>query len=250
MSKYQWKKIDFNISLRKYIIEKLKEGMNPDEISGLMRKDKEVFYASKTNIYEWLRTARGQKYCKYLYSKRYEKKKRVKKTQRVMIPERVSVWKRSKAVNKRTTYGHWEADAIVSPVGKGGYLTVIQERKTRLVKIFKCSTMSCFEHVKKHQKVVDNFKVLSMTFDNGIENKYHKKLGIPTFFCDPYSSWQKGGVENVNKMIRTYIPKGSDISQFSVEYIKWIEDRINNKPRKILKYKTAYEVAEKCGIIL
>jgi IS30 family transposase len=60
-----------------------------------------------------------------------------------------------------------------------------------------------------------------MTFDNGIENKYHQELKVPTFFCDPYSSWQKGGVENVN-----------------------------NKPRKILKYKTAYEMAMEHGIIL
>jgi IS30 family transposase len=79
-------------------------------------------------------------------------------------------------------------DAVVSPRGKRGYLSVIQERKTKLVKIFKCHSMSCTEHIKKHKKVLDNFKVLSMTFDNGIENKYHQELKVPTFFCDPYSS--------------------------------------------------------------
>ena len=63
--------------------------------------------------------------------------------------------------------------------------------------------MSCFEHVKKHKKVVSNFKVLSMTFDNGIDNKQHQelnKLGIPAFFCDPYLSWQKGGIETAYEM--------------------------------------------------
>jgi len=249
MRKYQSMKIDSNFNLQKYIIEKLKEGLNPDEISGLMRKNKKTFYASKTNIYRWLRTSSGQRYCKYLYSKRYRIKKRIKKTKRVMIPHRISIWKRFSGATNRTRYGHWEVDAIVSPRGKKGYLSVAQERKTKLVKIFKCSTMSPKEHIKKHQKVVSNFKVLSMTFDNGIENKNHERLGIPTFFCDPYSSWQKGGVENLNKMIRRYIPKGTDISKLPVEYIKWVENRINNKPRKILDYKTAYEMAEKHGII-
>ena len=249
MRKYQSRKIDKDFQLQKYIIEKLKIGLNPDEISGLMKKDKEKFYASKTNIYDWLRTSSGQRYCKYLYSKRYEKKKRVKKTKREIIPNRISIWQRFSGATNRTRYGHWEVDAVVSPRGKSGYLSVIQERKTKLVKIFKCSSMSCFEHVKKHKEVVLNFKVLSMTFDNGIENKHHQKLGIPTFFCDPYSSWQKGGVENVNKMIRRYIPKGTDISKLPVGYIQWVENKINNKPRKILHYKTALEMAEESGII-
>ena len=253
MRKYQSRKIDKNFQLQKYIIEKLKDGLNPNEISGLMKKDKEKFYASKTNIYEWLRTSSGQRYCKYLYSKRYEKKKRIKKTKREIIPNRISIWQRNKGATNRTRYGHWEIDAIVSPRGKNGYLSVIQERKTKLVKIFKCNSMSCTEHVRKHKKVISSFKVLSMTFDNGIENRHHQELnelGVSTFFCDPYSSWQKGGVENVNKMIRRYIPKETDISKLPVEYIAWVEDRINNKPRKILKYKTAYEMASEHGIIL
>lgn len=250
MRKYQWRKINKDNDLKKYIIEKLQEGLNPDEISGLMRKNKEPFYASKTNIYEWLRTSSGQRYCRFLYSKRYEKKKRVKKTKRVMIPDRIPLTHRFLGATNRTRYGHWEVDAIVSPCGMRGYLSVVQERKTKFVKIFKCNSMSCTEHVKKHKKVLSDFKVLSMTFDNGIENKHHRKLGIPTFFCDPYSSWQKGGVENVNKMIRKYIPKNTDISKLPVEYIRWIEEKINNKPRKILQYKTAYEMASEHGIIL
>lgn len=249
MRKYQSRKIDKDFELQKYIIKKLKLELSPDEISGLMKKNKKEFYASKTNIYGWLRTSSGQRYCKYLYSKRYEKKKRIKKTKRVMIPNRVSIWNRFKGATNRTRYGHWEVDAVVSPKGKRGYLSVIQERKTKLVKIFKCNSMSPKEHIKKHKKVVSDFKVLSMTFDNGIENKYHEELNIPTFFCDPYSSWQKGGVENANKMIRKYIPKWTDISKIPVEYIKWVEYIINSKPRKLLNYKTALEMAEESGII-
>lgn len=123
------------------------------------------------------------------------------------------------------------------------------ERKAKLLRMKKLKSMKPSEHVVVLKGIMSPLKVLSMTFDNGIENKNHTDLGIPTFFCDPYSSWQKGSVENVNKMIRQYIPKGTDISQLSDEYIEWIENRINKKPRKVLGYRTAEEVAILGGVL-
>ena len=82
----------------------------------------------------------------------------------------------------------------------------------------------------------------SITMDNGVENTKHEELSIPAYFCDSYSSWQKGGVENANKMIRRFIPKKSDLNDYSDKYIKMIVDILNNKPRKSLDYKTPYEV--------
>ena len=93
--RFQWRKINKDKKLRKYIVAGLKQDWNPDEISGRMKEEKKPFYTSKTAIYEWLRTARGNRYCEYLYSERYYKKKRVKKTERVMIPNRVSIDMRS-----------------------------------------------------------------------------------------------------------------------------------------------------------
>lgn len=93
-------------------------------------------------------------------------------------------------------------------------------------------------------------KVLSVTQDNGIENTTHRELGVPTFFCDPYSSWQKGGVEHANKMIRRYIPKGTDFRTVSQEYLDHIVFVINGKPRKSLGYRTALEVATSAGVFL
>ena len=176
-------------------------------------------------------------------------KRRKKKTQRVMIPHRTSITKRSVGNENRSRYGHWEEDTVVSGRNGSGALAVMIERKTRLIRIRKLKSMKPSEHVATLQSVVSPLKVLSMTFDNGIENKRHHELSIPTFFCDPYSSWQKGSVENVNKMIRQYISKGSDISKFSEEYIQWVENRINKKPRKILGYKSAEESAIMGGVI-
>lgn len=249
MSKFQWKKINQCDELKNYVIDKLEQGLNPDEISGRMKNEKKSFYVSKTAIYDWLRTSRGNQYCKHLYSKRYRKKKRTKKTKRVMIPDRIGITERSLGAKNRSRYGHWEEDTIVSGKQGSGALAVMIERKSRYVVIRKLNTLRPSEHVSVLQQCTSPLKVLSMTFDNGIENKQHAELGIPTYFCDPYSSWQKGSVENVNKMIRQYIPKGSDISQYSDQYIQWIQNRINEKPRKILGYRSARECAIVGGII-
>lgn len=94
----------------------------------------------------------------------------------------------------------------------------------------------------------------SFTTDNGIENKHHsnitKKTGAPVFFTDPYSSWQKGGVENANKMLRRYFPKGTDFATISQTEVDAALTRINNKPRKILGYKSSLQVAKEKGLIL
>lgn len=250
MSKFQWSKINENKKLKNYIVEKLKQAWNPDEISGRMKKDNEDFYVSKTAIYDWLRTNRGQKYCKYLHSQRSRKKKRIKKTKRVMIPDRVSIYHRFKGADTRSRYGHWEEDTIVSGRKGTGALSVMIERRSRYVYIRKLQSMSPKEHLISVRNTIKRItKIYSITFDNGIENRYHRRLNIPTFFCEPYSSWQKGSVENVNKMIRKYIPKGSDISRYSEEYIAWIEMRINEKPRKVLGYRSTREVAILGGVI-
>lgn len=250
MRRFQWRKINENIELRKYIVLGLKKHWNPDEISGRMKKEKKPFYVSKTAIYEWLRSYRGQKYCKYLYSKRYYRKKRGIKKERVMIPERVSILKRYLGATNRSRYGHWEKDAICSGKRVKHSLAVMQERKSRYLDARKTFGYSPKEHTKAMFEMMENKKVLSFTYDNGIENKDHSILEVPSFFCDPYSSWQKGSVENANKMIRRYIPKGTNLSKVSEEYINQIVSIINNKPRKILGYRSSLEVARANGVLL
>ncbi len=145
--------------------------------------------------------------------------------------------------------GHWEEDTIVSSRGGTGALSVMIERKSRYVVIRKLNNRSSVEHVKVLKGNLSSLKVKSITFDNGIENKSHGELDVPTFFCEPYSSWQKGSVENVNKMIRQYLPKGTDMSLVPDWYIQYIQNRVNKKPRSILGFKTAEEVAMMGGII-
>src|SRR3989344_8984044 len=249
-TRYEWSKIESAPELRAYIIAGLQQHWNPDEIAGRMKDDEEPFYASKTAIYEWLRSVYGQKYCQYLYTQRYHKKKRIKKTERVMIPARIGLEQRFLGATNRTRYGHWERDTIVSRQGCSGGISVGLERKARLVIAEKVKTMSVAEHNEAVQKQKQRYKTLSVTYDNGLENRGHQELKIPTFFCEPYSSWQKGGVENANKMIRHYFPKGTNFREVSQKKIDQVVSIINNKPRRILCYQTALEVAEKARVLL
>ncbi len=250
-AKYQGMKIMENGLLRAYVIAGLHDHWNPDEISGKMRRDRTPFYASKTAIYAWLRSVYGQRYVPLLYSRRYRKKKRKPKKPRTMISDRISIDERFLGATNRTRYGHWEGDTIVSGkhTDSTAAVSVAYERKARLIAARRIENLKPASHTTALQDMLANKKALSMTQDNGMENREHRQLGIPTFFCDPYSSWQKGGIENANKMIRRYIPKGMDLASISQEYLDQVVSIINKKPRKILGYRTALEVAMAAGII-
>jgi transposase, IS30 family len=244
-AKYQGKKINENKPLRRWIIRRLNKYWSPDTISGRMKKEKKPFYASKTAIYEWLYSAWGQQYCPKLYSKRYKPKKRgPKKAKRTLIPNRKGIELRPKEINERQAYKHYEGDTIVSAkkTTSKKALAVIYERKARYVKIEKIDSLKPALFNQAVNKMKENLDVGSFTFDNGIETVKYEELKVDTYFCDPYSSWQKGGVEQTNKMIRAFIPKGSDIGDYSVEYVRMVENILNDKPRKILGYKKPIEV--------
>ncbi|MBI3274203.1 MAG: IS30 family transposase [Candidatus Colwellbacteria bacterium] len=245
-AKYQGKHINEHDALKDYITGKLKRSWSPDAIAGSMKKRQLPFYASKTAIYQWLYSNRGQYWCGYLYSQRYHPKKRKgKKTKKNLIPYRKGLVLRPLGATNKTRYGHYEGDTIVSgkKTASRAALSVLYERKTKYVGIRKIDTVSPILHneaIKRMTRTLATPK--SITFDNGIENTKHYELGIPTFFCDPYSSWQKGGVENINKQLRQFIPKGSDIAQYSSSYLTRAERILNHKPRKSLGYATPYEV--------
>lgn len=258
-AKYQGKKINENQKLYNYIIQSLQNGWSPEVISGRMRQDGQPFYASKTAIYEYLYSSNGQFLCKYLPSKKYRPKKQKKnKTKKTLIPYRIGINQRPETINNKETYGHFEGDTIVS--GKRHQskyaLTVIYERKAKYLDVRKIKTLKPTFHNQaiknmSQKLVVDNF--FSLTFDNGIENTKHqelqKELKIDTYFCDPYSAWQKPGIENANKLIRNFIPKGSDIKNYSPQYIAYHINRRNRTPRKSLNYLTPYEVMMKNNLL-
>lgn len=242
-------KIEENKELKQYVVEGLRGRWNPDEISGRMRLEEKPWYVSKNSIYRWLYSYRGQRYCPLLYSKRYRRRKRIGSKKRTLIPNRVDISKRFKGAETRNRYGHWEKDAVVSRQGVSASLAVAMERKSRFLSAKKVANMSPVEHELATRKMLTDKKALSITRDNGIENIYHEKTSIPSFFCESYSSWQKGTIENANKLIRIFFPKGTDFRTVTQTAVDEVVSMINEKPRKILGYRSALEVAEKAGII-
>ena len=257
-AKYQGKKIQEDGALRAFIILKLSERWNPDEIAGYLKANPSVgLYASKTAIYEWLRSEWGQQYCPLLYSKRCRKKPRKQnKTDRVMIPDRTSITERPLAALDRMEPGHCEYDSIVSSKRSGSTaaLAVLTERSSRLVRATLVPNLKPKPFARTVTGLTNGLRVRTLTTDNGIENRQHtlvtKKTGAPVFFTDPYSSWQKGSVENANRMLRHYFPKGTDFATVSQTAVDEALARINNKPRRILGYKSSLQVAKEKGLIL
>lgn len=249
-SKYQGMKICERPGLEEYIIAKLKLQWTPEEIAGRLKKvDTHLPYISGKGIYKWLYSAWGQAYCPLLPKRRHTpRKRRGKKPEREMIPHRVSFHMRPVEANDRSEFGHFEEDTMVS--GKRTKskvaLAVFCERKGRYSRLSKMRNMKPKTHVRAQRKMARCLKMKTITYDNGIENKQHEKvatmLNVQTFFCDPYSSWQKGTVENTIGRIRRFIPKGSDIGQFTHRQIADIEYWLNHTPRKCLNFNTPYEI--------
>ena len=268
-ARYQGKNIQEDDELRGFLILKLSEQWNPDEIAGHMKAHRpcqvpcrepdctQGRYASKTATYEWLHSAWGQQYCPLLASRRYRRKPhKPNKTTRVMIPDRISLTKRPLAALDRHEIGHYEFDSVVSSKRSGSTyaLAVVQERSTRLVRAKLVPNLKPQQYAETITELIGGLRAHTLTTDNGIENRAHQeittKTGAPVFFTDPYSSWQKGGVENANKMLRRYFPKGTDFSTVKQTAVVDALARINNKPRKILGYKSSLQLAKEKGLIL
>lgn len=247
-SKYQGMKVVSDFRLWNYIEEKIKEDWPPEAISGRIENiDARIKPISTKGIYKFIYSVYGRNLERFLAYK--GKKRKPKTTQKVQqLLGRVFIDKRPKIIEKRRRFGDWEGDFIVSGKNGKGVILTLYERKSKYCILKKFSTQK-IELIHQYiPGITGGVVVNSLTLDNDIVFKKHKELsellGRPIYFCHPYHPWEKGGVENTNKLIRRYIPKASDISQYSDEYIKTIQDKLNNRPRKCLKYKTPYEVME------
>ena len=247
-SKYQAMRIIGNMKLREYIETKLLvDDWSPEQIAGRLAQEIGLEPVSSPTIYKYIRSVYGRQ---LEYELDLAKQKRKKKHQRkvTQLEGRVFIDKRPEAANTRSQFGHWEGDFIVSGRAFGNVsLLVLHERVSRYTLIARIDART----IKNVEDTLAGALPLmgplkSLTLDNDIAFARHRSLSelleVPVFFCQPYHSWEKGGVENVNRLIRRYVPKGCDISKFSQRDIWDIQHTINGLPRKILGFKTAREV--------
>jgi len=170
--------------------------------------------------------------------RRYRRRSKVGRGEK--IPGRVDIDQRPGVVAARTRYGDWEAD-LIQGAASSGFLLSVYERKSRLGKLFKLSGKSSRETAKGLVKVLTGFRVHTVTYDNGLEFAMHEVvntcLDSESYFCKPYSSWEKGGVENFNGLVRQYFPKGSDFGTITGQRLQEVEDELNERPRNVLGYR-------------
>ena len=251
-AKYEITKIRKDQRIENYVRKRLKD-MSPEQIAGRMQLENKLgvvdFYVRKDGIYNWLYSAWGQRYCKYLKSQKPNRKRRknIKKKKREMIPNKTSIHERPEEVNSMDTFGHWEADTLGSPKGSNHTGVGIVERKTKYIlfeKAYKLKySINVFKRLTTKYKLNNIMKTI--TWDNGVENKKYEILDILSYFCDIYSSWQKPIVEGTFGLMRKYIPKKSRLEDYSQNQIRAIVDKMNNTPRKCLGYYTPKECFER-----
>ena len=215
---------------------------SPDQISGSLAKV--GVYVSHETIYQHIKADRddgGELWKDLRFNGKRHYRWRNKARRGEKIPDRVDIDKRPPEVDKRERYGDWEADLIQGASGSGSLLSVY-ERKSRIGKLYKLPDKTSHQTSVALVTVLTGLDVKTITYDNGLEFAKHgfvsKLLGCVSYFCKPYHSWEKGGVENYNGLVRQYFPKGSDFSEISEERLREVEEEINNRPKKVLDYET------------
>lgn len=229
-------------SVKHYLVD---EQWSPEQISGYLSKD--GIKISHETIYAWIRENKRNRGTLYKHLRhRLKHRKKYVGAGRSCIINRKSIHERpAEADGKR--FGDLEMDTIVGPNNQQAIVTLVDRntnmlfmKKLKYGKDAKNLALTVIEMLKPIKK-----KLKTITTDNGKEFSAHEiiseALGVDVFFTDPYSSWQKGAIENANGLIRQYIPKKVSFNDYDDKDIKDIEEKINRRPRKKLGFETPIE---------
>lgn len=233
-------------------VKKLIEDNSPEQISKTFKiehADEPLKWISHETIYKYIyATPKGELRKIFTQHLRLKRKLRKDRSQghakRGQIIDATPISERPQDVNDRSVPGHWEGDLIIGKNHKSALGTLV-ERKTRLVilvpikgkdaKTVRESFAEVFSEIEPEMR-------LSMTYDRGLEMAEHKILteqtGVKVYFADPNSPWQRGTNENTNGLIRQYFPKGTDFNKVTLKEIKFAQNRLNTRPRKVLGWST------------
>ncbi len=232
--------------MKLWIDNRLHEKWSPEQIVGRARLENRPIVGVET-IYRYIYRDRkqGGVLWKNLRHIRKNRKKRFPAPRWPKALPRLSIQERPQEINERTRIGDLERDLIVGRERRG-YLLTLVDRKTRLVRLAKLDRPNADLVHRATLQALKGLSVRSLTNDNGCEfvryGQTQACLGVPIYFTRPYASWERGTVENTNKLIRQYVPKQSTIQELTHEQIKMVEMVLNNRPRKTLGFRTPQEV--------
>ena len=244
------RKLGKNKELTNAIIKLLKEDWSPEQIVGRTLLELGYVLTSFTSIYNYINS---RKELHYLLPRKCNKYRRTKagnkrKKLREILNSKRLIDTRPKIVDTRNRIGDWEGDTVIGQEKTSRMLTNV-ERKSRYLLadiLHKVSSESIRKLSVKLFKNISRFKKHTITYDNGTEfSDYEcteKQIKFKIYFAHAYHSWERGTNENTNGLIRRYFPKGTKFSNISSRQFKKVIERINHRPRKVLGYKTPYEV--------
>ena len=251
-------KIELVPALKSYILTGLRQQWSPQQISNRLREEypsEQTMQISHESIYTYIyilpRGELKKELISYLRQKRKLRENRRGKhaeEKRGKIPDMLSIEERPAEVADRSVPGHWESDLIM---GKGNLSAIgtIVERTTRTLILVHLGAKKDATSVRlafaRELKSLPTQMKLSMTHDQGREMIQHKlftkQTKIKVYFAHPHSPWERGTNENTNGLLRQYFPKGMDLSKVTRKELKFVQDRLNGRPRKALGYWTPYE---------
>jgi len=252
--KFASKAIKMTADMIELIDKKLsKQQWSPEQISGWLLEEKAIAI-SHERIYQhiWDNKRQGGDLYQYLrcQGKKYQKRGSNGKRSRGQIINRVSIDKRPKIVDDKRRVGDWEIDTVIGK-GHSGALVTIVERKTLYTLVAKVNGKRADWVTQATIQLLEPFKdrLHSITADNGKEFAYHeqvsKVLDTAFYFANPYSSWERGANENTNGLIRQYFPKKTDFKAVTDEEVYSVMEKLNNRPRKTLGFRTPFQAMQK-----
>lgn len=239
-----------NETIRQFVEEKLKNYWTPETIANRLSIEHKGEKISYEAIYQWINEERPELKEYLPIAGKSRKRRRTGKKQRKPLPVSVpkkSIEIRPLDINKRIRIGDFELDAVLSCKGALSALQVLVDRRTRKVFLQRVSCLETEHYCEKLIKRIhcDIPRIHSITSDNGSEHwnfyKVESCLNIEWFFCHPYCASERGTVENRNKVIRRFFPKGTNFDEIPDDFIQWLEDFINNYPLGVLNYQTPNE---------
>ena len=254
-------KLACNRPLCRTISQKLRMNWSPEQIAGWLKREypqEDHNRVSHETIYRSLFVqARGvlkKELMQYLRSKRTIRRSRyasLKRNGLGQIKDAVSIRERPASVEDRAVPGHWEGDLIVG--SRNSYIATLVERHSRyvmLVKLANKDTESVVSVLIKQSQKLPRELYKSLTWDRGKELADHKRFTMTTdiavYFCDPQSPWQRGTNENTNRLLRQYLPRGTDLAVHTQASLNKIARQLNKRPRKTLQFETPADRFNQC----
>ena len=236
------------VELKEEVIKGIKKQWSPEQISGRF-KEEGTYSISTESIYKLIRADKeaGGELFKHLRhrGKRYKRRLNGKKAGRGCIPNRVDISARPKIVEEKSRIGDWEADTIIGAKNQGAIFSAV-DRHSKFVVLELLDRKYSAGTLEAVRKRMAGLLAHTITFDNGKEFAQHEEIALilnaSCYFARPYHSWERGLNEHTNGLVRQYLAKSRNLRDVSEKEVAAIEESLNHRPRKVLGYRTPYEV--------